>query len=153
MFSALRNAVLAATAGLCLTAAANAEPTAFTDTLGTTVPNGSFSYDGAPQTVSDFVVAFAANSWIALSGCAGTPPNAAGAMTRRIAIYARCSTEEQTTENQIRELQAVASRHGWDVAAEFDDNGISGGVPREDRPAMKALLRAVGRREVDIVAA
>jgi DNA invertase Pin-like site-specific DNA recombinase len=38
-------------------------------------------------------------------------------MTRRIAIYARCSTEEQTTENQIRELRAVASRHGWDVVA------------------------------------
>ena len=75
------------------------------------------------------------------------------AMTRRIAIYARCSTDEQTTENQIRELHAVASRHGWDVTAVFDDNGISGGVPREDRPAMTALLRAVARREVDMVAA
>jgi DNA invertase Pin-like site-specific DNA recombinase len=74
-------------------------------------------------------------------------------MTKRIAIYARCSTEEQTTENQIRELRAVASRHGWDVVAVFDDNGISGGVPREDRPAMKALLRAVARREIDMVAA
>jgi DNA invertase Pin-like site-specific DNA recombinase len=75
------------------------------------------------------------------------------AMTRRIAIYARCSTDEQTTENQIRELRAVASRHGWDVAAVFDDNGIGGGVPREDRPAMKGLLRAVARREIDMVAA
>jgi DNA invertase Pin-like site-specific DNA recombinase len=35
----------------------------------------------------------------------------------------------------------------------FDDNGVSGGVPREDRPAMTALLRAVARREVDMVAA
>ena len=35
----------------------------------------------------------------------------------------------------------------------FDDNGISGGVPREDRPTMKALLRAVARREADMVAA
>ena len=35
----------------------------------------------------------------------------------------------------------------------FDDHGIRGGVPREDRPAMKALHRAVGRREVDMVAA
>jgi predicted site-specific integrase-resolvase len=42
------------------------------------------------------------------------------AMTRRIAIYARCSTEEQTTENQIRELHTVASRHAWDVVAVFD---------------------------------
>jgi DNA invertase Pin-like site-specific DNA recombinase len=74
-------------------------------------------------------------------------------MTKRIAIYARCSTEEQVTDNQIRELRAVAKRHGWDVVAVFDDNGISGGVPREDRPAMKALLRAVARREIDMVAA
>ena len=43
MFSALRNAVLAATAGLCLTAAASAEPTTFTDILGSTIPTGSFS--------------------------------------------------------------------------------------------------------------
>jgi DNA invertase Pin-like site-specific DNA recombinase len=74
-------------------------------------------------------------------------------MTKRIAIYARCSTDEQTTENQIRELRDVASRHGWNVVAVFDDNGISGGVPREDRPAMKMLLGAVARREVDMVAA
>jgi hypothetical protein len=74
-------------------------------------------------------------------------------MTKRIAIYARCSTDEQATENQIHELRGVAERHGWTVAAVFDDNGVSGGVPREDRPAMKALLRAVARREVDMVAA
>ena len=74
-------------------------------------------------------------------------------MTKRIAIYARCSTDEQVTDNQIRELRAVASRHGWDVVAVFDDNGVSGGVPREERPAMKALIRAVARREVDMVAA
>jgi DNA invertase Pin-like site-specific DNA recombinase len=64
-----------------------------------------------------------------------------------------CSTEEQTTENQIHELRAVASSHGWEVVAVFDDNGISGGLPREDRPAMTARLRAVARREVDMVAA
>jgi hypothetical protein len=33
----------------------------------------------------------------------------------------------------------------------FDDNTASGGVPRKDRPAMKALLRAVVRREIDMV--
>jgi DNA invertase Pin-like site-specific DNA recombinase len=75
-------------------------------------------------------------------------------MTKRIAIYARCSTaDDQTTENQISELQAAAERHGWTVAAVFDDQGISGSLARERRPAMKALLRAVTRREVDMVAA
>ena len=74
-------------------------------------------------------------------------------MPKHVALYVRCSTEEQTTENQIRELRVVAERHGWTVAGVFDDAGISGGVAREDRPAMKRLLRAVARREVDVVAA
>ena len=74
-------------------------------------------------------------------------------MPKHVALYVRCSTEEQTTENQIHELRAVAERHGWIVAGVFDDAGISGGVAREDRPAMKRLLRAVARREVDMVAA
>jgi DNA invertase Pin-like site-specific DNA recombinase len=75
-------------------------------------------------------------------------------MTKRIAIYARTSTaDDQTTNNQIRELQDVAQRHGWVIVKVFDDNGISGSLPREQRPAMQALLRAVARREVDMVAA
>jgi DNA invertase Pin-like site-specific DNA recombinase len=75
-------------------------------------------------------------------------------MTKRIAIYARTSTaDNQTTENQIRELEAVAARHGWTAAGVYDDNGVSGATPRECRPAMQRLLKAVGRREVDMVAA
>jgi DNA invertase Pin-like site-specific DNA recombinase len=75
-------------------------------------------------------------------------------MTKRIAIYARTSTaDDQTTENQIRELHEVAHRHGWTVLRVFEDNGVSGSVPREQRPAMKALLRAVARREINMVAA
>ena len=76
------------------------------------------------------------------------------AMTKRVALYARCSTaDRQTTENQIRDLRAVAEQHGWTVAGVFDDDGISGGVPREERPAMQRLLCAIARREIDMVAA
>ena len=32
---------------------------------------------------------------------------------RRVALYLRVSTSEQTTKNQPRELEAVAERHGW----------------------------------------
>src|SRR5262249_40443205 len=53
-------------------------------------------------------------------------------MTKRIAIYARCSTaDDQTTENQISELRAAAERHGWIVVAVFDDQGVSGSLARE----------------------
>jgi DNA invertase Pin-like site-specific DNA recombinase len=73
-------------------------------------------------------------------------------MPNRVAIYVRCSTEEQTTENQIRELRAVAAHHGWAVAGVFDDAAISGSLAHQDRPAMKTLLRAIARREVDMIA-
>ncbi len=74
-------------------------------------------------------------------------------MTKRVALYARVSTGGQTVENQLRDLQAVAERLGWEVVAEFVDQGISGAKGRADRPALDAMLKAVIRREVDLVAA
>lgn len=74
-------------------------------------------------------------------------------MTKRVAIYLRVSTKEQTTENQRRELEVVAERAGWDVVQVFEDAGVSGAKGREKRPAYDALLKAVARREVDLVAA
>ena len=72
---------------------------------------------------------------------------------KRVAIYLRVSTSEQTTANQRRELQVVAKRHGWSVVKAFEDAGISGAKGRNERPALDAMLKAVARREVDMVAA
>ena len=72
---------------------------------------------------------------------------------KRIAIYLRVSTGEQTTENQRRELEEVAARHGWRVVEFFEDAGISGAKGRDKRPGLDRLLKAVARREVDMVAA
>jgi DNA invertase Pin-like site-specific DNA recombinase len=49
-------------------------------------------------------------------------------MTKRVAIYARCSTaDQQTTENQILELRRVAEQHRRHVVHVFDDDdGVSG---------------------------
>lgn len=74
-------------------------------------------------------------------------------MTKRVAIYLRVSTDSQTTENQRRELEGVAERSGWRVVAVFEDAGISGAKGRDHRPGFDALLKAVARREVDMVAA
>jgi DNA invertase Pin-like site-specific DNA recombinase len=38
---------------------------------------------------------------------------------KRVALYLRVSTSEQTTRNQRRELHAVAERHGWDIVRPF----------------------------------
>ncbi len=73
--------------------------------------------------------------------------------TRRVAIYARVSTDGQSVDNQLRELAAVAERHGWEVVATYTDEGISGAKGRDSRPGYDALCGAVGRREADMVAA
>src|SRR5215471_632244 len=71
--------------------------------------------------------------------------------TKRAAIYARVSTDGQTTENQLRELRAVADRNGWPVVQEFVDQGISGAKGREQRPAFDALWKGATRRDFDVV--
>ena len=65
---------------------------------------------------------------------------------RRAAIYARVSTDGQTTENQLRELRTAAERNGWQVVAEFVDRGISGAKGRHQRPGLDALLKDASRR-------
>jgi DNA invertase Pin-like site-specific DNA recombinase len=72
---------------------------------------------------------------------------------KRIAIYLRVSTAEQTVENQERELRAVAERAGWQITAVFTDAGISGAKGRDKRPGFDQLLKAATRREFDMVAA
>ena len=74
-------------------------------------------------------------------------------MLKRIALYLRVSTTEQNVENQQRELEAVAERHGWNVVAIFSDAGISGSKGRDKRPGYDRLCRGVARREFDQVAA
>lgn len=70
---------------------------------------------------------------------------------RTAAIYARVSTDGQTTKNQLQELHAVAERMGWQVVAEFVDDGISGSKGRDRRPQFDALCTAAVRREFDVV--
>ena len=66
--------------------------------------------------------------------------------------YVRVSTDGQTTVNQERELRDVAERHGWNVDV-FRDHAISGRNGREKRSGLDRLLRAVAKKEVDLVAA
>jgi len=70
---------------------------------------------------------------------------------KRAAIYVRVSTDGQTVENQKRELEAVATRHRWEVAGVFSDQGISGA--KEKRPALARLVQGIARKDFDVVAA
>ena len=66
----------------------------------------------------------------------------------KTAIYARVSTDEQTTENQILELKKVAERNGWEIQAIYADT-ISGA--KSKRPQLDLLMQSVMRKEIDIV--
>ncbi|MBK1724924.1 resolvase [Thiocystis violacea] len=72
---------------------------------------------------------------------------------KQIAIYARVSTGEQTPDNQLQELRAVAARMHWHIAAEYIDHGLSGAMGRDRRPAYDRLYDAIVRREIDLVMA
>src|SRR5213079_179221 len=72
---------------------------------------------------------------------------------RRVVLYLRVSTLDQTTANQERELREIAGRMGCDVVKVYKDHGISGAKGRDKRPAFDALCRAATRREFDVVMA
>ena len=73
---------------------------------------------------------------------------------KRVALYLRVSTNNghQTTQNQLRELTAIAKAAGWQVVATFEDK-ISGAKGRDKRPGLDALMKAATKREFDMVAA
>ncbi len=70
---------------------------------------------------------------------------------KRVAIYARVSTNGQSVTNQLRELHQVAKRQGWKVVAEFIDRGVSGAKGRAQRPQFDKLCQAATRREIDLI--
>src|SRR5246500_3978882 len=72
---------------------------------------------------------------------------------RRVGIYLRVSTSGQTTENQRRELEAVAARSGWQVVGVYEDAGISGASGRDKRPGFDRLLKEATARKINMIAA
>jgi len=74
---------------------------------------------------------------------------------KRVGLYLRVSTRnrDQTVENQRQALTTAAERRGWQIVAEFCDEGISGAKGRDRRPAFDRLHKAIVRREIDVIAA
>lgn len=65
------------------------------------------------------------------------------------AIYARVSTADQSTESQLLDLRRYADSRGWDVYAEYTDEGISG--TKDSRPALNRLMADARKRRFDTV--
>ena len=75
-------------------------------------------------------------------------------MTTRCGIYCRVSTstKDQTTENQLRELQSYCDRMGYEVVKVYEDE-VSGAKSREKRPAYNELCKDAFLKRFDVVIA
>jgi DNA invertase Pin-like site-specific DNA recombinase len=66
----------------------------------------------------------------------------------RAALYARVSTEHQTTENQLLELRDYATRQGF-TASEYLDEAVSGTTA--SRPALNRMMADAQAGRLDLV--
>ena len=69
--------------------------------------------------------------------------------TPRVALYARVSTTDQSTETQLLDLRRYIRERGWPLFNEYCDNGISG--TKDSRPALNELMDAAKKRKFDVV--
>src|SRR5215468_924100 len=72
---------------------------------------------------------------------------------KKVGIYLGVSTDGQTSENQRRELEAIAARSGWQVVGIYEDAGISGAKGRDKRPGFDRLLKDATARKINMIAA
>jgi len=72
-------------------------------------------------------------------------------MTKKVGIYTRISTLDQTIDNQLIELRDHCSKMGWEVVKEYADEGLSGTLSRDKRPALNSLIKDAYRKRFDSV--
>jgi DNA invertase Pin-like site-specific DNA recombinase len=68
-------------------------------------------------------------------------------LMKRVAIMARVSSTQQTTQNQLLVLRELAESQDATVVLEFVENGISG--VKKDRDALNAMLTAAKARKFE----
>jgi DNA invertase Pin-like site-specific DNA recombinase len=69
--------------------------------------------------------------------------------TSIVAIYARVSTDEQSTDAQLRDLREFAANRGWLHVREFIDEGVSGS--KDSRPAWNELWDLIQKGKVQVL--
>ena len=70
---------------------------------------------------------------------------------KRCVIYARVSTDSQTTDNQINELNRVAELKGYKIVHTFKDEGISGAKGRDERKGFDELIKSAVKKDFDMI--
>jgi DNA invertase Pin-like site-specific DNA recombinase len=68
---------------------------------------------------------------------------------KRVALYLRVSTADQSVDLQRRELLEFCERRGWAIAGEFSDIAVSGA--KDSRPELDKLMDLAKKRKVDVI--
>ncbi len=68
---------------------------------------------------------------------------------KKVAIYVRVSTKDQSVEIQLNDLERYSKERGLSIFKVYKDNGVSG--TRETRPALGELMNDAKKRKFDVV--
>jgi len=68
---------------------------------------------------------------------------------KRVALYVRVSTLDQSVDPQLLDLRRYVSERGWELFKEYCDNGISG--TKDSRPALDDMMNDARKRRFDVV--
>ena len=68
---------------------------------------------------------------------------------KRVAVYVRVSTKDQSVEMQLNDLDRYSKERSLNVFNVYKDNGVSG--TKETRPALSELMNDAKKRKFDIV--
>ncbi len=69
-------------------------------------------------------------------------------MVQRVAIYARVSTNDQSCERQLAELESYVDRNDFEVVGTFRETGSGA---KNDRTERKKILELARHRKIDLV--
>lgn len=69
-------------------------------------------------------------------------------LPKRVGVYTRCSTQEQSTELQRREIDAYAMARGWTCLNWFEDTASG---TTANRVNLKRLMAAARSRQIDTI--
>jgi DNA invertase Pin-like site-specific DNA recombinase len=70
-------------------------------------------------------------------------------MKKKVAVYVRVSTKDQSVDMQLHDLERYSRERGLDVFKVYEDNGVSG--TKETRPALNELMNDAKKRRFDSV--
>jgi putative DNA-invertase from lambdoid prophage Rac len=69
---------------------------------------------------------------------------------KKIVIYARCSTKDQETDNQVRQLKEYAQAQSWCVVDTIIDVG-SGSKGRDERAGLDKVFKLAHQKKFDLL--